>query len=92
MGFFSKLFSKALMPTIMNLEKKLSDRDRFNFEENDFRRTIDQIFNMLRNPETGNQSREALRRLERLTNHRALSFDERKMLEKQIRDYYENYR
>lgn len=31
MGFFSSLFTAALIPSIANFETKLSDRERFNF-------------------------------------------------------------
>lgn len=88
MGFFSSLFSAALIPTIANFETKLSDRERFNFGREEFERSLKQITKAIRATESQSKKREAIKRLERLCEHRSLEPDARRMLENQVDDLF----
>ena len=52
MGFFSSLFTAALIPSIANFETKLSDRERFNFGKKEFERSLFQITKAIRMTES----------------------------------------
>lgn len=84
MGFFSSLFSVALIPAIVKLETNLSDRERFDFDEDAFMRSLNQISGAIRRTESLSKQQEAIKRLWRLCDHDALNYREKDALVKQV--------
>lgn len=92
MGFLSSLFGAALIPAIVKLERNLSDRERFDFDEDAFMRSLNQIDGAIRQTESINKKIEARKRLGRLCYHDALNYREKNALVKLVEDLNKNCR